>query len=55
MHDHAARVRSFGDAFVRSVTGSLCDYQIAARTVASRLDPRAAPIGLHFPDLPAPA
>jgi len=42
MHDHTARVRELGDAFVRSVTGSLDDYRLAAAWAASRFG-EAAP------------
>ncbi len=55
MHDHAARVASFGRAFVASVTGSLEDYRVAARAVTARFDPRGAAADARFSDGPAPA
>jgi len=36
MHDHAARVREFGRAFVTSVTGSRADYAVARDWVRGR-------------------
>ena len=55
MHDHAARVRHFGEAFVLSVTGSIADYRVAARAVSERFDPRGAAAEPPFSDRPAPA
>ncbi len=55
MHDHAARVRCFGQAFVVAVTGSLEDYRAAARAVTRRFDPRGSPADPRFCDGPAPA
>lgn len=43
VRNHHQRTQVFGQAFVRSITGSVEDFKVAAREVARRFPPNSAP------------